>query len=259
MKKLLIFMLFIFILCGCERKKDLILGISRVDESKICEEYCTLDLKVISSEELNKITLNNIYSDVTYDYEVNKTSKDIKLSEKPEQRIYSYDLLIKVYNPVEIEKVDLEIDNEKYTFNIGNFSCLSKTTDRTTHLKCLWNKNKDLTKSNLLYTLKFVNTTDEPIVISSVKLKNNTFCDVNICKNLKTDVIPQKKSQDIAYCFVQLKDGLYNLSYHLEVEYIYKGKVNCTYFKISDSTEVESASNVGTYILVDKSCFVLKE
>lgn len=259
MKKLLIFILFLFLLSGCNNKKELILGVSRIDESKVCEEYCTLDLKIISSEELDDISLNNIYSDVTYDYKINKTSKEIKLTEDTEQKMYSYDLSIRVYNPTEIETIDLEIDNEKYTFNIGNFSCLERKTDYTTHLKCYWQKNKNLTSGTVLHTLNFVNMTDEPIIISDVKLRNDTYSTINIRKNLKTDLVSEKKSEEIAYCFIEMDESLYNLSYIIEVSYIYNGKVNDTYFRISDSSEVESVSSIGAYMLVDRSCFVLNE
>lgn len=259
MKKLLIFILFLFLLSGCDNKKELILGVSRIDESKVCEEYCTLDLKIISSEELDDISLNNIYSDVTYDYKVNKSSKDIKLTEDTEQKMYSYDLSIRVYNPAEIETIDLEIDNEKYTFNIGNFSCLERKTDYTTHLKCHWKRTNDLTSDTVLHTLNFVNMTDEAIIISDIKVRNDAYSTINIRKNLKNDLVSKKSSEEIAYCFIEMEESLYNLSYIIEVSYIYNGKVNNTYFKISDNSIVESVSSVGTYVLVDESCFVLNE
>ncbi len=259
MKKLLIFILFLFLLSGCNNKKKLILGVSRIDESKVCEEYCTLDLKIISSAELSNISLNNIYSDVTYDYEVSKTNKDIKLTENAEQKMYSYDLSIRIYNPTKIENIDLEIDNEKYTFSIGNFACLARKTDYTTHLQCEWLKTQDLTSDTILHTLNFINTTDEPVIISDLKVRNDPNSRITIRKNLKTNLVSKNASEEIAYCFVKIKDSLYNLSYIVEVSYIYNGNVNNTYFQISDSSVVESVSSVGAYMLVDKSCFVLNE
>ena len=136
MKKALVIILFLFLLSGCNTKKDL-LGVSRIDESMVCEEYCMLDLKVISSTNLNTIQVDNLYSDIIYDYQVIDSNQELKLNNKLDKKIYSYDLKIKIYNPTTINNIDLKIDEEKYTFDIGNFSCLSKDqvlNEQNTHL-----------------------------------------------------------------------------------------------------------------------------
>ena len=79
MKKALVIILFLFLLSGCNTKKDL-LGVSRIDESMVCEEYCMLDLKVISSTNLDTIQVDNLYSDIIYDYQVIDSNQELKLN-----------------------------------------------------------------------------------------------------------------------------------------------------------------------------------
>ena len=60
MKKLLIIILFLFLLSSCGKEEKMI-GISRINESVVCEEYCILELKVISTSILNNIKLISLY------------------------------------------------------------------------------------------------------------------------------------------------------------------------------------------------------
>ncbi|MBQ8292554.1 MAG: hypothetical protein IJX78_01955 [Bacilli bacterium] len=259
MKKAISILSFIFLLlviCSCSSKKDLILGVSRVDENKICEEYCLLDLRVISSEVLDEVVLDNIYSDTTYDYQVNQTTKDIRISEDVEKKIYSYDLEIKIYNPVTVNKIDLVVDDESYTFDIGNFTCL-ENQEKETHLKCLTLFKGELNDENLSHELRFINLMDKGIVISDIQVINALDSDIRVCMNLKDDLVPKKSYNDIASCFVNTSDDVYRLNYIIEVKYLYNGGSYTTYFEISDSSYVEATSSSGSYILVDQECFVL--
>ena len=256
MKKALIIILFLFLLSSCKTKKD-ILGVSRIDESMVCEEYCSLDLKVISSSKLETIQVDNIYSDTTYDYQVISSNENIKLNNDLDKKIYSYDLKIKVYNPVNISDIDLKIDKEKYTFNIGNFSCLSKEyilNESNNHLKCSIEQVNELNKSVVCHKINLENITDRPIFIREIKQIENTISKIDICKSLDQEIVNPIDTKCMAYSYVK-SDNLYKMSYLIQVEYIYNGENYTTCFNIYDDDIVESASSIGSYILVDELCF----
>lgn len=250
MKKALIIILFLFLLSGCNTKKDL-LGVSRIDESTICEEYCTLDLKVISSTILNTIQVDNLYADTIYDYQVVNSNKELKLNNNLDKKIYSYDLKIKIYNPTIINNVDLIIDEEKYTFDIGNFSCLSKDqvlNEHNTHLTC------SVDKSDISHNIKLKNMTDRPILITDISIINTHTNNVKICRNLETSMIKAIQEESIAYTYFD-KENIYKMNYLIQVDYIYNGDTYTTCYSINDSNIIESVSSMGSHILVDESCF----
>lgn len=258
MKKLLIIILFLFLLCGCSKKDDVLIGVSRINESVICEEYCTLDLKIISTGSLESIKLENLNVNTNYDYTVEKSKKEIKIAEDFEKKIYSYDLSIKLFAPANITSVDLIIDQENYTFNIGSFKCLEKDNETFEHLKCYSTKSSDLTKGTVNHKLNILNKTTKPVMITDISLKTNDE-DIRVCKNLKTKIIDSNEKVVMANSFVYIDEALYNLNYFLEISYIYEGNSYKTYFRINDTSMVETVSSGGSSIVVDKSCFVLSE
>jgi uncharacterized protein YcfL len=250
MKKALVIILFLFLLSGCKTKKDL-LGVSRIDESMVCEEYCTLDLKVISSNILNTIQVDNIYSDTIYDYQVINSNQELKLNNKLDEKIYSYDLKIKIYNPTRINHVDLMIDKEKYTFDIGNFSCLSKDqvlNEQNTHLTC------NIEKSDSLHKINLENMTDRPIIVTDISIINTLNNNVKVCRNLDTSMIKAIQKECMAYTYFN-KENIYKMNYLVQVDYIYNGDTYTVCYSINDSNIIESVSSIGSYILVDESCF----
>ncbi len=258
MKKLLIIILFLFLLCGCEKKEELLIGVSRINESAVCEEYCTLNLKIIASDEIDEIKLENLNANTNYDYQVSKSKKEIKISEDMEKRIYSYDLMIKLFNPASVSNIDLLIDQESYNFDIGSFKCLEKDKNELTHLKCFSTRTNDLEKGVVNHKLNILNKTDKRIMITDISLK--TLDDnIKVCKNLKTKIIQSNERSEMANCFVSIPEDLYNLNYIVTINYIYEGMSYESYFRINDSGYVESVSNLGSTVVVDKSCFVLIE
>lgn len=247
MKKALVIILFLFLLSGCNTKKDL-LGVSRIDESMVCEEYCMLDLKVISSTNLNTIQVDNLYSDTIYDYQVVTTNQELKLNNKLDKKIYSYDLKIKIYNPTIINNIDLMIDEEKYTFDIGNFSCLSKDqvlNEQNTHINC------SIEKSNSSHKINLENMTDRPIIVTDILCINNN---VKVCRNLETSMVKAIQKECMAYTYFD-KENIYTMNYLIQVDYIYNGDTYTVCYNITDSNITESVSSIGSYILVDESCF----
>lgn len=250
MKKALVIILFLFLLSGCNTKKDL-LGVSRIDESMVCEEYCMLDLKVISSTNLNTIQVDNLYSDIIYDYQVIDSNQELKLNNKLDKKIYSYDLKIKIYNPTTINNIDLKIDEEKYTFDIGNFSCLSKDqvlNEQNTHLTF------NVEKSDSKHKINLTNMTDRPIIVTNISCINTSKNNVKVCRNLETSMIKAIQKECMAYTYFD-KENIYTMNYLLQVDYIYNGNTYTVCYTISDSNTTESVSSVGSYILVDESCF----
>lgn len=250
MKKALVIILFLFLLSGCNTKKDL-LGVSRIDESMVCEEYCMLDLKVISSTNLNTIQVDNLYSDIIYDYQVIDSNHELKLNNKLDKKIYSYDLKIKIYNPTTINNIDLKIDEEKYTFDIGNFSCLSKDqvlNEQNTHLTF------NVEKSDSKHKINLTNMTDRPIIVTNISCINTSKNNVKVCRNLETSMIKAIQKECMAYTYFD-KENIYTMNYLIQVDYIYNGNTYTVCYTISDSNTTESVSSVGSYILVDESCF----
>ena len=250
MKKALVIILFLFLLSGCNTKKDL-LGVSRIDESMVCEEYCMLDLKVISSTNLNTIQVDNLYSDIIYDYQVIDSNQELKLNNKLDKKIYSYDLKIKIYNPTTINNIDLKIDEEKYTFDIGNFSCLSKDqvlNEQNTHLTF------NVEKSDSTHKINLTNMTDRPIIVTNISCINTSKNNVKVCRNLETSMIKAIQKECMAYTYFD-KENIYTMNYLIQVDYIYNGNTYTVCYTISDSNIIESVSSVGSYILVDESCF----
>ena len=250
MKKALVIILFLFLLSGCNTQKDL-LGVSRIDESMVCEEYCMLDLKVISSTNLNTIQVDNLYSDIIYDYQVIDSNQELKLNNKLDKKIYSYDLKIKIYNPTTINNIDLKIDEEKYTFDIGNFSCLSKDqvlNEQNTHLTF------NVEKSDSTHKINLTNMTDRPIIVTNISCINTSKNNVKVCRNLETSMIKAIQKECMAYTYFD-KENIYTMNYLIQVDYIYNGNTYTVCYTISDSNTTESVSSVGSYILVDESCF----
>lgn len=258
-KTLLVIILFLFLLCGCNNKDDLLIGVSRINESVVCEEYCTMDLKIIASEELENITLENINASVNYDYKIKESNKEVRLAEKEEKKIYSYDLSIQLFDPVEVNNIELNIDDEKYSFNIGTFTCLERSKKTKEHLDCNVVKNGNLLEGMTHHVVKIVNKSDEPVIISTVKLKDQTNQDILVCQTFKDNLILSNKSKEMANCYLDINNSLYSLNYLLEVSYIYKGKVYETFFEVKDSSKLESVSNLESVLVVDQSCFVLSE
>lgn len=265
MKKLLIIILFLFLLCGCKNEKDLILGISRIDESKVCEEYCTLDLKIISSQELENVYLDNIYSTASYDYQISSSSKEVRITGQEEQKIYGYDLHIRVFQPTTINSIDLEIDRQKYTFDIGTFKCLNYTTNtmvdytKEEHLQCVTSSVQELNSQVVCHNLQLVNMTDRTIIIGDIILKEKSeYSDIRVCRSLDDKIVHSQDSKTTS-CYVENAEvDLCSLGYVIEVSYVYKGELYYTYFEIGDTSMVEAVSDVGSYIAVEESCFVLK-
>lgn len=258
MKKLLIIILFLFLLCGCGKNEEMLIGVSRINESVVCDEYCVLDLKVISTGKLEDIKLESINVNANYDYTVDNSKKEVKISEDVEKKIYSYDLSIKVFEPVNITSVDLIIDQEIYNFDIGSFKCLEKDTEDLEHLKCFSTRTNDLTKGTASHKLNILNRTDKQIMITDIKLKTIDE-NIKVCKNLKTKIIDSNERVVMANCFVSIDKDLYKLNYFLEISYIYNGISYKTHFRINDTSISESVTNIGSSIVVDKSCFVLNE
>ena len=256
MKKALIIILFLFLLSGCNKQKE-ILGVSRIDESMVCDEYCLLDLKVISSNKLEDIQVDNIYSDITYDYQVTNSNQNVKLNNNLEKNIYSYDLKIKVYNPVSISNIDLKINKQKYTFDIGSFSCLSKEyvlNENNGHLKCNIDVVNELNDETVCHKIKLENLTDRPILVKNIKQIENIKSEINICKAINQEIIKPIDQKCMAYSYVK-SNNLYKLNYLIQVEYMYNGENYTTCFNIYDDDIIQSVSNVGSYILVDELCF----
>ena len=254
MKKLLIVILFLFLLCSCGKEEKMI-GISRINESVICEEYCSLELKVISTSALNDIKLESLNVDINYDYQVQESKKEVKLTDSIDKKIYSYDLSIKVYDPVKITNVFLVIDKETYNFNIGSFMCLSKKIEDVNHIKCFSSFTNDLTKGYTNHKLNIFNKTDKTIMITDVSLASSDE-NIIVCKNFKSKIIRNQDNMEIAHCYMNIVDDLYKASYVLKIEYIYDGNFYETYYHVNDTGYSETVSNIGTSLLVEKSCFV---
>lgn len=245
MKKALIIVLFLFLLSGCNVKKDL-LGVSRINESSVCEEYCLLELKVISSTILNDIQVESLYVDTIYDYQVVNSIDEVKLNNDIYNKIYNYDLKIKIYYPTKINNVDLKINNKIHTFDIGSFKCLSidqKDYEPSTYLKCLVEDNK----------IKLKNLTDRPILINNIEVLSND--NIRVCKNLETNIIKAIDTKCMAYVYLEM-DDLYKMNYYLKVDYTYNGDCITNYFKVDKQNISKSSSSIGSYILVDEACFV---
>lgn len=259
MKKLLIIViLFLFLVCGCGKKEETLIGISRINESVICEEYCVLDLKVISTKILEDIELESLNVNTDYDYSIEASKKEIKIADAMEKKIYSYDLSIKVFNPVNITNIDLIIDEENYNFNIGSFKCLEKTNSSSNHIECFSTITNDLNKGTINHKINILNKADKQVFITEVKLESGDE-NIIVCKNLKDKVIIDNKEKEMANCYVSINEDLYNLSYVLKIGYVYKGDFYEYLYNVKDSGYVESVSNIGTSIVVDEACFVLKE
>ena len=257
MKKLLIVILFLFLLSSCGKEEKMI-GISRINESVVCEEYCILELKVISTSILNNIKLESLNVDVNYDYQIQESKKEVKLTDSIDKKIYSYDLSVKVYDPVQITNVDLIIDEEKYNLNIGSFKCLSQKLEDVNHIKCFSNMTNDLTKGYTNHKLNIFNQTNKVIMITDVSLASLDE-NITVCKNFKAKIVRNQEEMEIANCYVNITEDLYKVNYVLKIEYIYDGIFYETYYHINDTGYSESVSNIGTSLLVGKSCFVLIE
>ncbi len=259
MKKLLIIViLFLFLVCGCGKKEETLIGISRINESVICEEYCVLDLKVISTKILEDIELESLNVNTDYDYSIEASKKEIKIADAMEKKIFSYDLSIKVFNPVNITNIDLIIDEENYNFNIGNFKCLEKPNPTFKHIECFSTITNDLNKGTINHKINILNKVDKTILITEISLESDDE-NIMVCKNLKDKVIALGKEKEMANCYVSIDEDLYNLSYVLKIGYIYNGNFYETRYSVKDPGYVESVSNIGTSIVVDEACFVLKE
>lgn len=258
MKKLLIIILFLFLLCGCGKNEEMLIGVSRINESVVCDEYCVLDLKVISNDILENIKLESINVNANYDYKVAESKKEIKISEDVEKKIYSYDLSIKVFDPVNITNIDLIIDQEVYNFDIGSFKCLDSNVSVLEHIKCFSTRTNDLSSGLVSHEINIQNNMNKEVLITGISLETIDE-NIRVCKNLKTKIIESNEKVEMANCFVSIEEDLYNLNYILKIGYIYNGYFYETYFNVNDSGYSESVSNIGTSLVVDKSCFVLSE
>ena len=186
---LLIIILFLFLLCGCGKKDDLLIGVSRINESVVCEEYCTMNLKIISSEELESIALENIDTNVNYDYKVKDSSKEVRIADNEEKKIYSYDLSIHLFDPVEVNNIELSIDKKQYSFNIGTFTCLERSKKEEKHLDCNIIKKGNLDVGTNRHVIDIVNKSNQTIIINDIKLKEKTNQGIMVCKVFKDNLI----------------------------------------------------------------------
>lgn len=259
MKKILIIILFVFLLCSCNKKEDLMIGVSRINETKICEEYCSFDLKVISSKELESMSLENIDAEVSYDYQIKKADKEIRIADALEEKIYSYDLTIKVFGPVMVNNIQMAIDNESYTFDVGTIRCLEKSTETSNHIETSIVKDGNLLTGSNHHKINIVNKSDRPIIVSDVKLKDQVDSNILVCQSLKDNLILSNKTKEMANCYIDVDNGLYSINYLLEVSYIYEGKIYETFLEVNDSSVSNSVSDLGSYLVVDRLCFVLNE
>ena len=63
-----------------------------------------------------------------------------------------------------------------------------------------------------------------------------------------------KQKKNITYKYKE-KKNIYTMNYIRQIDNIYNGNTYTVCYTISDSNIIESVSSVGSYILVDESCF----
>ncbi len=252
MKRLLIIILFLFLFTGCKKEEDFILGISRIDDSKICEEYCIMELKIISSANLDNIYLDSINANSNYEYQVQKSNNQIRVEDN---NLYAYDLIVKVFEPTSIEKIDLMINDKKYHFNIGIFNCLQKETinSNSLHLDFELETFQELNSDVVHHKIVVTNKTEKGIVLGDIKVQNEN---IQVCSNIQTNFINSQETTLVADCFVWKQEDLYKLGYVLEIYYAYNGKMFKTYFNITDDASKDINTSSTNTIIMDKSCFV---
>ena len=202
--------------------------------------------------------MEKIDANVEYDYKIKESVKEVKVEEDT-RKIYSYDLSIQVFNPTKIKNIDLKIEDEIYKFDIGKFECLEKRDNTTAHLECSVDKTGNLIDGTTHHKINISNKSDRPIIISTISLLSDDVSDIKVCKNIRNDLILSDTIESMADCYIESDEGMYRVNYLLEVSYIYKGRVYETYFKITDSSVVESVSNLSSEIVVDIKCFDIIE
>ena len=169
--------------------------------------------------------------------EIHSKEKNNKLDEK----IYSYDLKIKIYNPTRINHVDLMIDKEKYTFDIGNFSCLSKDqvlNEQNTHLTC------NIEKSDSLHKINLENMTDRPIIVTDISIINTLKNNVKVCRNLDTSMIKAIQKECMAYTYFNKENTLkifpqftYTVRNSFHFDNMRSNKTRCCLFYLSQGKQ----------------------
>lgn len=260
LRLLLVFLL--IILGGCQKKERDFPDFSAIGKINVVQDVkdsTTATLRLFTTKKYQNVKVNKIDSPETFNWTVSEPKTIILKNQKQKRQSYYYIIKISFDGPAHFSKVELSLDGEVKTYNIGRFECKEMTleTDQNNLVRVFFDYPFDLYQKVFVESVSLPiiiqNNSDEKIELLSIKcLAQNEEYRVNLLKSnlLHYPLLPNESATATTAAFEVYTDNLMALETLFELTYAtslttYKKIVKCS---LGHFTEVMESAIINVFL-----------
>lgn len=269
----------LLIVGGCSEKEQKFPDFSAIGKINVIQdvkESTKATLRLFTTKKYQKIKVSKIDSPESFEWSISEPKTVIVKNQKQKLQSYYYTITISFSGPAHFSKIELSLDGETKTYNIGRFECKEMlyledetSADIKVYFDFPFEGYQDVFLCNPYVPVIIYNDSEHPIrLLSITSLAQNDEYQVDLLKsNLLSYQLKPMEMIEATTLYIELyTDNLMQLDTLFELNFVLEGvfhkkTVKCSLGMISEviDSEVLSISVDLDYLNEGKACSLEEE